>query len=236
MKRIPGLLFFLCSAWFLFADEFSFSADSLSSTRAKGKERTDLVGNAKIVSESLVISADSIVLYGKNYRYAVCSGNVNAVDEKKGLRLATSKLFYDRDDKISRLEGFSTLEDKRNQLVIKGGYIENNEKTEIAVIRVGVTVLKKDMVCRSEYARYNRKEKIFELSGDPKVKWKDDDYVAEYITVNLDTEDIVMRGAVKGSVVKKEESKTEEQVSSDAKQAGESEDSSGASSDKTPAQ
>ncbi|MCX7025057.1 MAG: hypothetical protein NT080_10605 [Spirochaetes bacterium] len=186
------------------ADQFSFSADSMTSTRAKGKERTILKGSAKIVSGGTVITAACIELYGTDYRFALCTGQVTAVDEQRGMRLMTENLYYDRVDKVSRLEGFSTLEDKKNKLVIKGGYIENDERTEIAVIRIGVRVLKDDMVCRSEYARYDRAGKSFELSGDPRVKWKGDDYSAEIIIVDLETDDIVMKGSVRGSLTKED--------------------------------
>jgi lipopolysaccharide export system protein LptA len=206
MKHFVALgLVCLLSQGILFAEAFSFSADSMSSTRALGKERTVLSGNARIVSDSTIITADLIELYGTEYRYAVCSGNVVAIDEKKGLKLTTNKLFYDRTDKLSRLEGFSTLEDKRNKLVIKGGYIENDEKKDVAIIRIGVRVLKEDMACSSEYARYSRVDKVFELSGDPIVRWKGDEYRAEFITVNIETDEISMKGRVQGSLVKKED-------------------------------
>jgi len=205
-RRAAVAVFALCAAAAL-ADEFTFAADSVSSTRAKGKERTILAGNAKIVSDTMTITADTIELYGENYRFALCSGSVVAVDEKKGMRLTTNHLYYDRTDKVSRMEGFSTLEDKKNKLVVKGGYIENDERSDTAIIRIGVRVLKEDMATRSEYARYDRGKKTFELSGDPTVRWKGDDYAADFITVNLDTEEISMKGAVKGTLTKKEEKK-----------------------------
>ncbi len=182
------------------AEKFTFSADAMSSTRAKGKERTYLRGHAKIVTGGMTITADSIELYGDEYRFALCTGAVVAIDEGKGLRLFTESLHYDRVEKLSRLEGFSTLEDKRNKLVIKGAYIENDEKSETAVIRIGVRVLKDDMACRAENARYDRARKVFELTGDPRVVWKGDEYAAETIVVDLETDDIVMKGSVSGTL------------------------------------
>ena len=206
MKRLIAVILFLLigSSVCLFGEKFSFVADSISSSRAKGKEKTILEGNAKIITEGIIINAKKIELYGDDYRYAFCSGSVIAVDEKRGLRLITESLYYDRIDKVSRLEGFSTLEDKKNKLVIKGGYIENDEKTEIVVIRIDVRVLKEDMVCRSEYARYDREKETFEISGNAKIRWKGDDYFAEVITINLDTDEILMKGSVRGSLIQED--------------------------------
>jgi len=49
----------------------------------------------------------------------VCSGSVVVVDEKNQLKLTSETLFYDRTDKISRIEGPSVMEDKKNKMVIK---------------------------------------------------------------------------------------------------------------------
>lgn len=182
------------------ADDFSFSADSMSGAMSKGRERAILIGNAVVLSGGMSIHADRIELYGEDFRYAQCSGRVEVVDDERGLRLSTEKLFYDRRDKVSRLTGPSVMEDRKNKVVIKGDYIENDDERKIAVVQIHVRILKQNLSCRAEFARYDRAAKTLELSGTPSVKREGDEYRAATILVDLDTEDIVLIGSVSGSV------------------------------------
>ncbi|HOZ71734.1 MAG TPA: LptA/OstA family protein [Spirochaetales bacterium] len=194
------------------ADDFSFSADSMSGAMAKGRERAVLVGNAVVVSGGMRITADRIELYGDDFRFAECSGRVSVVDDDKGLRLTTEHLFYDRRDKLSRLTGPSVMEDSQNKVVIKGDYIENDDRRKIAIVQVNVRILKESLSCRADFARYDRSAKSLELSGWPTVRRDGDLYSAETILVDLDTEDIVLVGSVSGSVAagKKEPGKKDD--------------------------
>lgn len=181
-------------------ERFSFSADSMTGTMAKGRERVVLTGKATVESDGMVITADSIVLYGDDFRYAECSGAVIVVDEERGLRLSTGNLFYDRQERISRLTGPSVMEDRRNQVVIKGNFIENDDKREFALIQINVRILKENISCRAEFARYDRAAGTLELTGSPWVRRGSDEYRAASIGVNLDTEDITLDGSVSGTV------------------------------------
>jgi len=195
-----------------FADDFSFSADSMTGAMSKGRERAVLVGNAVVVSGGMRISADRIELYGDDFRFADCSGRVAVVDEDRGLRLSTERLSYDRRDKVSRLTGPSVMEDRLNKVVIKGDYIENDDERKIAVVQINVRILKEGLSCRAEFARYDRAAKSLELSGSPTVRRDGDEYRAATILVDLDTEDIVLVGTVSGVVA----AGTEKEPSPDA--------------------
>ncbi len=154
--------------------DFFFSSDRTSISLAKGNELTSLMGNAKISSEETKISADSIELFGDDFRFARCTGNVQVIDKKQGILITTENLFFDR------------------------------KKENITIIQIGVRVLKASendsMICRSEYAKFNRDSEILELSGMPVVFWKDDEYKATRITINLDTDDIALEGEVSGTI------------------------------------
>jgi len=182
------------------AEDFTFSADSMSGAMSKGRERAVLSGHAVVVSGSMRIEADAIELYGDEFRFAECAGHVVVVDEERGLRLTTEHLFYDRRDKVSRLTGPSVMEDRQNKVVIKGDYIENDDERKIAVVQINVRILKENLSCRAEFARYDRAAKTLELSGTPTVKRDGDEYRAATILVDLDTEDIVLQGSVSGTV------------------------------------
>ncbi len=195
---ILGLCLFLQLP--LRADTISFEADSVSSEMAKGKEKTTLVGNAKLKMDNADIKADRIEILGKDNQYAFCSGNVTLLDTKKGLLISTESLKYDRKKELSRMEGPTILEDKQNKVVIKGSFVESDGKSEITVIQIGVRILKDDMVCRSEYALYRRKEKTLELTGLPIVVKGGDEYRASRIDINIDNNEIKLDGSVKGSI------------------------------------
>lgn len=182
------------------AEDFSFSADSMTGAMTKGRERAVLVGNALVVSGAMRISADRIELYGDDFRFADCTGHVSVVDEERGLRLSTDRLVYDRRDKVSKLTGPSVMEDNSNRVVIKADYIENDDVRKIAIVQVNVRILKDKLSCHAEFARYDRAARTLELSGSPAVTRDADRYQAAVILVNLDTEDIDMVGSVSGTV------------------------------------
>jgi lipopolysaccharide export system protein LptA len=197
---------FLAAGLFLFlalsaaADTFSFKADKMSGSRALGKEITVLVGHAEVRSDNLVLKAERIEIQGDDNQFIDCSGKVWGQEEEKDIFFETDRLRYDRTLKIARLEGNSTLEDKKNEIVAKGRFIEYDDQAEITVFQISVRLFKDDMVCRSEYAVYRRNEKLLDLSGFPVVFKKDDEFRADRIRVDLDTDDVAMEGAVSGTI------------------------------------
>jgi len=205
-----ALLLLLVPFSFTWGDSFTFSADRMSTILAKGKERTLLSGNARIVSDSTEITAGEIELFGSNSRYALCSNAVTVKDSEKGIILRCENLFYDRENDLSRVEGYAEMEDQKNELVVKGGFLEHFGDDEMTIIQIGVRILQEDMACRSEFARYRRDKEILELSGMPFVYWKGDEYRASRIIINLDTDEIKLEGEVSGTVTSEEEEEEEE--------------------------
>jgi lipopolysaccharide export system protein LptA len=206
--RMKGALFCSCLlVWFvvkfpvpLYAETFSFKADKMSGSRATGKEVLILSGNAEVHSDSIILKADHIEIQGEDNEFIDCNGNVWGLEEEKNIIFKTDRLRYDRTQKIARLEGDSTLEDRNNEVVVKGRFIEYNDGNETAVFQVAVRLFKESIVCRSEYAVYKRDEQLLDLSGFPVVFKNDDEFRAERIRVNLDTEDVSMEGTVSGSI------------------------------------
>lgn len=181
------------------AETFTFSGDSVKTTLASGSERAVLTGHAKVETEDRRITADAIELYGKDFTQAIARGKVRLVDAKRGVELTADELFYDRDTKVARIRGDAVLSDLKNEIVVKGGFIEDRDAEGLTLVEIGVRILKKDMVCRSEFAKYWRDKKILELSGMPFVTRKGDEYRATRISINLDTEEITLEGNVKGT-------------------------------------
>ncbi len=199
VKLLPILIFLLVTAS-VKGDSFSFKGDSMQTILAKGKERTLLTGNVEIETEDTIIKADKVELFGEDFMYAKFTGNVEAVNAKRGIHLVCSNLFYNRKEKVLRVQGYAEMEDKKNEVVVKGGFLEDWQDKEETIIQIGVRILKKDLVCRSEFARYNHRENTLELSGMPVVFWKGDEYRATKIFIDLDSEEITLEGEIKGSL------------------------------------
>ncbi|MDR0323371.1 MAG: hypothetical protein LBI12_02855 [Treponema sp.] len=200
--RLPlaVLSFLLCGFTFANADTFSFRADRMSGSSALGREVTVLTGNAEVRSDNILLRADRIEIHGDDNQFIDCTGNVWGFEEEKNILFRTDRLRYDRTLKVARLEGNSTLEDRENEIVARGRFIEYDDENEITVIQISVRLFKDDMVCRSEYAVYNRAEKLLDLTGFPVVFKKDDEFRSDRIRVDLDTDDVIMQGSVSGTI------------------------------------
>jgi len=193
-------IFLAIAAFPLWGNTFSFSADRMSGGRATGREITVLSGNAEVLSDTLLLRADRIEIHGSDNRFIDCIGNVWGHEIEKDIFFRTDRLRYDRVLKIARLEGNSTLEDRKNEIIARARFIEYDDENEIAVLQISVRLFKDNLVCRSEYAIYNRREQTLLLSGFPVVHKNDDEFRAERIRVDLNTDDVVMEGDVTGSI------------------------------------
>lgn len=206
MKRLSSVcvVLLLCSAALLSAQErsrqFLFRSDRSTTVLSEGRERTRLEGNARIETESVVITADIIEVYGDSFRYAEASGNLRVVDEARGIELTAREFFYDRERDISRAIGAVYMEDLQNEVIVRGGFLESLGEEDIVLIQVNVRIFREDMTARAEFARFLRKEEMLELSGLPIVIWQGDEYRATRIQMDLANDEIVLQGSVQGTV------------------------------------
>jgi len=191
------------------AETFTYSGDSVRASLAKGSERALLTGHATVRSDDVLISADQIELLGEEFTVAIATGSVHVVDAKRGIDLLAANLWYDREAKIARIRGAAEMADLANEIVVKGGFLEDRDTEGLTIVQIGVRIFRKDLVCRSEFAKYWRDKKILELTGMPWVSRKGDEYRATKITINLDTEEIVLEGSGQGSAAVEEEQPAE---------------------------
>jgi len=199
-RRLAAALLGVLAALPLPAASFTFRADSMETVLAKGRERTLLTGHAVVLTEENEIRADFMELTGSDFQFIRCRGGVRVVNADKGIELDSQELYYDRQAKVLRINGTVLMVDRKNELVVKGGFLEHWETSEQTVIQIAVRILKKDLVCRAEYARYLRPENRLELSGMPVVNRKGDEYRALKIFVDLDKDTIRMEGDIRGRV------------------------------------
>jgi lipopolysaccharide export system protein LptA len=200
-KILTLTIFILIGFQSVSANTFSFRADRMSGSRATGRETTILIGNAEVRSDNLVLRADRIEIQGDDNRFIECIGNVWGHEEDKNILFFTDRLRYDRRLKIARMEGNSTLEDRQNEIVARARFIEYDDENEIAIFQISVRLFKDDMVCRAEHAVYRRREKLLDLSGFPVVFKDEDEFRADRIRVDLETDDVIMEGSVSGTIM-----------------------------------
>ena len=201
-SRLLLAIFFIscCGLSLAAADTLTFSAGRVTGSNATGREVTILTGNAEVRSDNLLLRAERIEIHGEDKQFIDCYGGVWGHEEEKDILFYADRLRYDRNLKIARLEGNSTLEDRQNEIVARGRIIEYDDENEITVFQISVRLFKNDMVCRSEHAVYHRREKLLNLSVFPVVFKKDDEFRADKISVDLDTDDVTMEGAVSGTI------------------------------------
>lgn len=192
-------LFLLNSVFF--ADEvIEFSADRMTGITAENADYTKLSGNAKIKTSDMEISADTIELSGKNFRFIKATGNVVGVNSKEKLDFTCFQMDYDRTEKIAVFTGSVHLVDGQNDVVADAQRIEYREQTGIALMQINVKILQKENVCTCAFALYRKQQQLLEMTGNPEVVRGKDTFRAQEITFNLDTEEITLDGRVRGTV------------------------------------
>lgn len=207
MKKIKiFILFCIAIALYPLASEsIQFSADYMRYEAAEGSEYTLLSGNAYVKTGSKEISADEIRLYGDDYNILICVGNVEVFDSEERLKINSESLYYDRESKITRINSRSVMEDYKNELIIKSGFLEYKQKEKILLLQIGVRILKEDLTCRCEFAVYDKEIDSLVMTGLPVVYKKEDVFRASKITVLLENDEIQMDGKVEGSLIIEEE-------------------------------
>ena len=196
----PAILFFVFAVFPIQGEIFTFRADSMTGGRATGREITVLVGNAEVQSDNIFLQADRIEIHGENNRFIDGIGNVRGREDDKNIVFRADRLRFDRTLRIARLEGNASLEDRENELLARARFIEYDDYNEIAIFQISVRLFKDNLVCRSEFAVYRRREQTLALSGFPVVYRGDDEFRASRIRVDLETDDVVMEGNVRGSM------------------------------------
>lgn len=204
MKKVYCLIFIFIFSTLIAEEGFEFGCDQMESSFAEHNKRSTLIGNAYIITDSLDIKSDKIELYGKDYRFADCIGNVKIHNTKENFLITSERLLYDNDKKEATVSGNAIMEDVENEMIIKGEYIKTFEETSITIIQIRVRIVNEDLVCRSEFAEYNSDKNTLVLTGDPVVYKGDDVFRASTININLDNNDIVMEGRVQGNISEEE--------------------------------
>ena len=204
MKRFLTVLAILILAGLtLFASEISFSGGYTKVSMQQGNKSVTLSGGAKVSTDQVDLSADSMKLYGENYRYVTCTGNVQATEHENGISFNSPDIFYDRETGEVRSDSWIEIQDTKNQVSLSGAWFEYNMKTSVMKLQIMARIVKiaeeKLMVCRADNITYDGKANTVTLRGNATVEWKDDTYKAAMIVVDLNTNDISLYGTISGA-------------------------------------
>lgn len=200
--KVRSLFLILCFVnFFAHAEEIIFSANSMHGIAGNKNDETTLLGSAYVKTASIELSADSISMHGKDFRFIEAAGTISGKNIESKMEFTCQKFFYDRETKIARFEDAVSLIDTENKVTAKAEIIEYDQNTDIATMQIAITLTQKENTCTGEYALYRKKNQMLELSGNAHIKQKDDTFSAQEITLNLDTQEITLDGKVKGSVV-----------------------------------
>lgn len=234
-KILLILILFFFSTIIINAEEITFSANKMTGSTGENSEYTKLTGKAFIQTDTLEINADEVVLSGKDFRFISAKGNISGKNTKSAFDFTCQQLEYDRDTKLATLKGNVTMIDKDNDVTATAQIIEYDQETEIAFMQINVKLIQKKNTCTGANAIYKKAEQTLELSGSPKILKDKDTFKANEIFMNLDTEEIVLDGKVRGSVTDSSssnaETKEQEKPTSQAKPADKANPATPTSSD-----
>ena len=188
----------------LIAEDISFQGGSTRMNMQQGSKTVLLENSAEVQAGSILLRSNTIELYGEDFRYVRCEGDVFLQDEERGISLVTSSLLYDREKETLLIDSWVELEDTNNQVTASAARMEFFLKDGIVLLQVQARLLKHTddgpMVCRSDYMTFDRDKEMLDLKGRASIVWKPDTYEAQTITVDLKTEEIRMEGSIKGTI------------------------------------
>lgn len=201
---IIALIFCISSLFGADESQISFSGGQSSIVLREGRENVVLSDGATVKVGSLEISAMEIVLSGNGWREVQCNGNATIVDDERGISIMTTNVYYDRNDERLLISSWYEIEDVVNAVSATGAFLEYSLDEERLRLDKSVMLLKDTdkgaMRCRAESVIFSRSANSLELRGDASVYWDGDEYGAEVIRVDLNTDSILLEGRIRGNI------------------------------------
>lgn len=197
------LIILICSLS-LFPTSLSFSGGRSSLSLREGKEEVILSEGAVITLDDMTIKSEKITLSGTDWRYVNSEGTTYITDEKNGLDIKAVGLWFDREREYLSIESWFEIQDTENELSAMGGSMYFDMKNEVLELKQQVTLTKitddSVMRCSAESVVYDRQNQTLTLSSNARVTLDLDQYRAEMISINLDTNEIKLEGRIEGSI------------------------------------
>jgi OstA-like protein. len=204
LKKFSLISLLLLFSALLFAGDITFSGDSSRLSLQESGKTVTLTGNAVVTMDALTIRADSISIEGEEYSKLTCNGNVRITDTERGFSIRTSTLHYNRDTERLVIAAYSEISDTANGIEASAGALTYDLGKEALTLSLDVNLIKASedtfMRANAEKAEYDRKGQTLALLGGAFVYFKENNYNANAILVNLETDEIKMEGAIRGTI------------------------------------
>ncbi len=202
-KALLTLIILICSLS-VFPTSLSFSGGRSSLSLREGKEEVVLSEGAVITLDDMTIKSEKITLSGTDWRYVNSEGATYITDEKNGLDIKAVGLWFDREREYLSIESWFEIQDTENELSAMGGSMYFDMKNKVLELKQQVTLTKitddSVMRCSAESVVYDRQNQTLTLSSNARVTLDFDQYRAEMISINLDTNEIKLEGRIEGSI------------------------------------
>lgn len=201
-KTILTIIMLILPILAIVASEITFSGGYTKIDMQQGNRRVILSGGAHVSTGTVDLVSDSIELYGDNYRFVTCTGNVSATETERGISFTTPALVYDRTDGTVRSDGWIEIQDTQHEVALSGAWFEYDMNSRFMKLQMMAKILKVTdeglMVCRADSIEYDGEANTVALKGNATVSWNNDTYKAAMIIVDLNTNGISLYGTISG--------------------------------------
>lgn len=186
------------------SSDIKFSGGYTKVNMQEDNRTVSLSGGANVSANDISINAQTIELYGKNFRYVNCSGKVNVVDNSRDITLQCPSLFYDRETGEIISDGWIEIQDEQNDATLSGARFEYDTQSTLIRIQMMARVVKNTdngpMICRADTIEFDNSKQLVTLKGSARINWNGSVYNASVITVDLTSYEITMEGSISGEV------------------------------------
>lgn len=201
---VISVVFILFTPALISASSISFSGGHTSVSLQEGNRRIELSGGASVSTDNIEITSDLIELYGDDYNYVRCTGNVNIKETSRDISLACPSLLYDRTSELLISDGWVEIEDLSHNAKLSAARFEYNTKTSVMKLQMRARMeMDTDngiLTCTADSIEYNADEQTATVKGFANIVWGDNSYKASMIIVNIETEEITLYGSISGEV------------------------------------
>ena len=207
-RMVAALLIMVVAAAYAYGAEetekISFKGGYTKAVMKEGRQVITLSQGATVVVGDTVFEAETIELSGDNYRFVSGTGNIRITDTANGLYISATELSYDRQNKTLVVEGWVEIQDFTNEIIATGAYLSYDEALGILLLQIEARLSHHTdsgpMICRADSILYDRNSLTLVLTGNSSVYWKGNLYESNATSVDLEREEIVLEGTIRGIV------------------------------------
>lgn len=203
-KFLIVFLMLVLNGAIVYASNISFSGGYTKVNLQEGNKSVSLSGGANVTADGLTIKANTIELYGTDYKYVSCNGDVEVCDSERGISLTCPSLSFDRESGKIVSDGWIEIEDTTNEATLSGAWFEYDTKTTLIKLQMMAKIVKVTddglMTCQADSIEFNNETQTVTLKGNAEVKWNGNTYKASLIIVDLNNNGITMHGSITGEV------------------------------------